>query len=114
MAIIPKSGLKSMSDGGIRVSVDTQELTPEQTALLFQFKGGVVKFVLAQEDAKIEKEDIEIPAETLEYKGEKSKSQIQRNVLYLMWENTSQSKPFEEYYRIQMDRIIQMLKEKLN
>lgn len=114
LATIPKSGIKSMADGGIRVFVDTQELTADQMATLFQFKGELVKFVLASEGTKITEQDLEIPDEILEYKGEKSKSQRLRNIIYKIWElKTSQKQPFEEFYRIKMETIIEQIKNKL-
>lgn len=113
LATIPKSGLKTLSDGGIRVTVDTQEITPEQSTLLFQFKGSYVKFVLASEDSTITPDDIKLPDQPLEYKGDKSKSQVLRNCLYVLWEKTRQDKTFDEYYAIQMSKIIDYVKEKL-
>ena len=113
LATIPKSGIKSMADGGIRVFVDTQELTADQMAKLFQFKGELVKFVLASEGTKITEQDLEIPDEILEYKGEKSKSQRLRAVLYKWWEQGKQTNTFEEFYKIKMETLIDTIKNKL-
>ena len=112
MATIPHSGIKTMSDRGVRVSVDTQELSIEDMATLFQFKGGSVKFVLAQEDAKITEEDIKITDEIVP-KGKKTESQRLRAVIYRLWEQSRQDKTSEEFYQIQMERIIEKLKEQL-
>lgn len=101
-----------MADRGVRVYVDTQELSNEEMATLFQFKGGAVKFVLAQEETKITEEDIKITDEIVP-KGEKSKSQRLRAVIYKLWEQSRQDKTSEEFYQIQMERIIEKLKEQL-
>ena len=114
LAQIPHSGIKTMADRGVRVSVDTNELTSEELATLFEFKGKVVKFVLASEDGKIETEDLEIPQEITEYKGEKTKSQRLRASLYIMWQQGKQDKTFEEFYAIQMERLIEIVKSKLS
>lgn len=112
-ATIPKNGLRSMSDGGWRITVDTQELSEVKAAELMQFKGTFGKFVFAAPEAKITADDIELPDEAVEYKGEKTKSQRLRNVLYRLWEQTNQEKTFEEYYAIQMEKLIERLKERL-
>lgn len=112
-ATIPKNGLRSLSDGGWRITVDTQELSPEKSAELMQFKGCFGKFVFASPESKITEEDIEISDEVLEYKGEKSKSQRLRAALYVMWQQGRQDKTFEEFYSIQMSKLIEYIKEKL-
>jgi hypothetical protein len=113
-ATIPKSGLKSMSDGGWRVSVDTQELSPEKSAELMQFKGMFGKFVFASKEGEIKAEDIDVPDVTPEFKGEKSPSQRLRAVIYILWQQNGEKGEFETYYRGKMDTLINLLKEKLN
>lgn len=46
--------------------------------------------------------------------NEKSPSQRLRAVLYRIWEQDPKDyKTFEEYYRVQMDKLVEKLKERL-
>lgn len=111
-AIIPKNGLKSMADGGIRVLVDTNELTDDQAAVLFSFKGQEGYFMFAA--SKPELEDLDIPDVTPEFRGEKTPSQRLRAILYRLWEQNGASGTFEVYYRTSMEKIMTSLKDKLD
>jgi len=86
----------------------------QKAAELMQFKGTFGKFVFATPEGKVTEEDIDLPAETLEYKGEKSKSQRLRATLYILWQQGKMDKTFEEFYSIQMEKIINIIKDKLN
>ena len=55
----------------------------------------------------------EINKVEIELEG-KTKSQRLRNVIYLNWKNSDQSKTKEEYYSDKMETIIEHLKSKLN
>ena len=58
--------------------------------------------------------EINIPDIKLNEFETKTKSQIQRNVLWRLWEAGGKKGDFEAYYNASMDKIIDQLKEKLN
>lgn len=111
-ALIPKHGLRSMGDGGIRVMVDTNELTDEEAAMLFSFKGQEGYFVFAAQKPNVE--ELDIPDVTPEFRGEKTPSQRLRAILYRLWEQNGATGTFEVYYRTSMEKIMTSLKEKLD
>ena len=104
----------------VRIVLDTQEtLTPEQKAELFDLydQTGWVYFLEAP-DAKIKTEDL--PEIQLE-EGEKSPSQRLRGALFVYWDQNIRGKKadaysvdFELFYRRQMEKIIDQVKERLS
>lgn len=110
-AIIPKNGLHSMADGGIRVFVDTNELTPDQSTLLFGFKGQEGYFIFSPSEVDVEQ--LDIPDVTPEFRGEKTPSQRLRASLYKVWESNGSRGSFETYYRSKMEEIINKVKENI-
>jgi hypothetical protein len=106
------SKLSTMADRGIRVQIDTQELTPEYGALLFSLKDSFGYFTFTERP--IEADEVEVPEYVPDFKNEKSPSQRLRAVLYLMWQNTDKKISSEQFYREQMDKIIEHYKGKLD
>lgn len=97
----------------VRVVFDTQEtLTADQKAELFDLydKAGWMYFLPAP-DSEIKTENL--PEIQLE-EGEKSPSQRLRSTLFVWWKKNKEGVlDFETFYRSQMDRIINQVKEKL-
>lgn len=111
-AIIPDHGIKTMSDKGVRVLIDTQELNTNQLANLFGFKGKTGYFIFTANPEKAT--EIEPPEWKEEYKGQKSPSQRLKSALYVLWQK---SQPMmvdsEVFYNSKMDGIINKIKEKI-
>lgn len=110
-AVIPDHGIKTMSDKGVRVMIDTMELNPIQLADLFSFKGKSGWFIFTKSPEKAT--EIEIPEWKEEFKGEKSPSQRLRAVVYRLWEQSGKTTDFEVFYRSKMELIIEKFKEKI-
>lgn len=110
-AVIPDHGIKTQSDKGVRVLIDTQELNPIQLTALFNLKGKAGWFIFTPSPEKLE--TVEIPDWREEFKGEKSPSQRIRAVIYRLWEQANTDLDFEVFYRSKMEGIISKLKEKL-
>lgn len=112
LAIISK--VTTMSDGGIRVQADTNEVTPEVAATLMGFhkKFGTLAFVL--ENTPIEEKDLELPAEQKEFPNQKSLSERLRNVIYVLWEKKGSQGDFEDYRRKYMEKLIELTKQKID
>lgn len=102
----------TMRDRTIRLQIDVQEIHPEHMAELFGLNDKLGWFFFHEKP--MQEIDIkDLPEITLE-SWEKPPSQRMRAVFYRLWEQTEMKTPFEEYYRIKMDQLIEMLKEKLN
>lgn len=105
------SKVQTLSDGSIRIYVDTQsDLAPETQADLFNQRNKLGWFVFSE--AGILEKDLNLPEIEPEFKGDKSPGQRLRAVYYRIWENTNKSKTFEQYYKEQMEKYINYLKEK--
>ena len=108
------SKIETMSDGGVRVVVDTQEITdPAEMAKLFKLKKGALGWFLfkASEVTSADVPDEDVPLE----EGEsKTPSQRLRAVLFVYWKEVKGGKgEFNSWYRDTMEQLISRYKEKL-
>lgn len=109
-ALITK--VESQHDGGIRVVVDTQEITdPEQLAMLFHLKGDLGWFLFKKTEVVLE----DIPDyDPQQFDEEKTPSKRLRNVLFIYWKEVlGQKGNFESFYRGWMDKKIEAVKGEL-
>ena len=115
-AIVSK--ITTMSDKGIRLQVDTQEVSAQQAAdlmLLHQIYGH---FFFAKSDREAQDtEDIDVdnlPPLVLDT-GEKTPSQRLRAVLYRLWEQSNEhtAKTSNQFYLDKMEELINHYKKKL-
>ena len=105
-------GVSTMKDGSIKLSVYTRELPPEEMTALFSLRGAMGWFMFAQETKEFD--DVDIPDIKVDVKEKKSLSQIQRNIIYRIWENnTDHSQEFKDYYERYMIKLNDMLKERI-
>ena len=95
----------TMSDGGLRLYVDTQEISTDEKALVFSLHKKLGWFVYKEAEI-VEQDIIDIPDEMQEFKNEKSSSEILRNRLYVYYTKTFGKKEgFETWRRNEMDKI---------
>lgn len=108
------SKIETMSDGGVRVVVDTQEITdPDELKKLFSVKKGAIGYFLFKADAISQSDIPEEDAGTDEGK-DKSPSQRLRAVLFVYWKEVKGGKgDFNAFYRNILDQLIEVYKEKL-
>lgn len=101
--------METRADGSIKVIIETQELSGDKAAMLFNYRNalGYVTFTPNAID------EVEVPKEKVAHEG-KSPSERMRGVLWHLWDNGDKSLTFDQYYRNQMERIIETLKDKLN
>ena len=105
--------LETMADGGIRIVIDTSEMTdPQELAKLFSLKKGAQGFFLFK-DAEIQAKDIPDEDPPMAPGEKKSPSQRLRDVLWIFWKQQGGTQDFETYYRNAMDRYIEAVKAKL-
>ena len=105
-------------DGGRRIWVSTNELAPEQLALLNQYGDNkTFGYFFFKPETGITQDEIdklEVPEVKPEFKGEKTPSQRLRNVIYVFWEKQGAKGDFETFYKRQMERLINKIKEQLD
>lgn len=98
-------------DGSIKVVIETQELNGKDMAELFGYRNelGYITFTPNPEIT------IDVPETPVGDMG-KSPAQRMRGVLYIMWEQGGKKKfdTFEQYYAVNMERLINQLKERLD
>ena len=106
--------IETMSDGGVRVVVDTQELNDdEELAKLFRLRKGDLGYFLFK-GSQITNNDLPDDKEVLEEGDSKTPSQRLRNTLFVYWKDVKGGKgDFNAYYREQMEKFITLVKEKL-
>lgn len=109
--------IETMASGGVRIVVDTAELTDnEELAKLFKLKKGQRGWFLfksseiVQDDLNLE----ELPAIATEEGEKKTPSERLRGVLFVYWKNVKGGKgDFNGFYRNVIEQLIDMYKEKL-
>lgn len=103
--------LTTKVDGSIKISLETQELSGQDMAELFSYRNllGYVTFTPNLESR------IDVPETPVE-DNSKSQGQRMRSVLYILWEQQGKKKfdTFAQYYDVQMERMINQLKDKLD
>jgi len=101
--------IETRTDGSIKVLIETQELSGEEAAKLFGYRGAL-GYVTFTPNAISE---VYVPESTAAYDG-KSPSQKMRSVLYLLWEQSGKKvDTFEQYYAQQVERMTNQLKDRL-
>ena len=104
--------IRSRVDGTWSLGVGTQELKEEQAKVLLRLNRKLGWFLF--KETPLEEADlIDIPETTPEFKSDKTPSQRLRAVLYVYWGQRKPTKTFDEFYRQQMEKIIEWIKEKL-
>ena len=106
------SGIRTLADQTVRLTIDLQETSPEQIAELFRLKGGYGHFLFKEKP--VTEEDTKDLPEIKVDRGDKTPSQRLRGVLYILWEQTKSSQSFEQFYLERMSQLTEMIKEKLN
>ena len=117
MLIIPGffQSYRSLQDRTLKLTIGTQELTPQQMADIQShlMKTGFLAFSTEQFSSSQEKYLTELEVDY----DDKSKtpSKRLRGVLYRNWESDNKGyKTFEDYYRSQMEILIVHFKGKLD
>ena len=104
-------GVRTLKDGGLRMTVDTNELSTDEMAQVFALKEKFVWLAIAE--TAIKEDELNVPEVMTEFKNEKTPSQRLRNVIFVYWEQNKPTKTFDEFYRQKMEQIISYIKDKL-
>ena len=114
--IAEMSKVETLADQCLKFTFRTNEVSPESLAEGLQLHGKQGWLVFKAEE--IQAEDIADLPEPEPMPGEKHPSQRLRATLYVLWEqaggnNRKDKKTFEQFYREQMERFIEAVKDKL-
>ena len=103
------SGVSTRKDGGLGIRFTSQELGVEEKLQIMEYadKFGWLLF----SPSKFTEQDI--PDEQPEQEG-KSQAKRLRSVLYVLWEQKSEEPDFDNYYKRQMNKIIDKIKGQLD
>lgn len=103
------------ADGTLKITLDTNELSPEKMAALFGLKKAVCYVAIKPEDfGQAELEALEAAEAEMIDNPRKTYSKRLRDVMFRLWEANSEGfATFEPYYFAKMERIIAHYKGKL-
>ena len=106
-------GITKKKDGTLAIKLGTQELSPIDTAMLFDLHQKQIWVAFSQ--LAMSEADLNIPEVLSEFKTDKSPSARLRSVLYVFWEKNKKGKiEWETYYKQQINKIIEYIKDKLD
>lgn len=106
--------INSLKDGSVSIKLSTQELRASQAGQVFELRNKLCVAYLSPKETISQKELAQIDALQPEMQG-KTKSQRQRSVLYLIWQNNNEGhRTFDTYYMYRMERIIENLKAEID
>ena len=108
-------GYRSLKDRTLKLSFETQELSPERMADI-HYSLNKVGYLAFAPDPFSTKEMHDLDSLKVEYDDNgKPPSQRLRAVLYRLWEQTPEGyKAFNDYYNSKMEGFITHLKSKLD
>lgn len=104
--------IESKVDRTLKLIFYTQELG-EDAGKLMNISGEQVNMVIVSGEEDLKPDDIpDVP--TGEEYGNRTPSQLQRAILYRIWEARGKTNTFESYYRQRMSKNEQLLKAELD
>lgn len=106
--------ITTTKDKSFAITIETQDkstLRADQKAQLMDLLEEYGWMAFAREDRPIDQ--LDVPEQKLEFKGDKSPSQRLRAVLYVAWEQAKSDEDFETYYRRMMEKFIDRVKQNL-
>ena len=115
MSIVLTGVIENIStrvDGSIKFTVGSQEMESSTAGRLLDMRGKYIK-VLLSDSGITELEANVVDAEKVTGTRKKSQSARLRAVLYVAWEQSGLQISFEDYYRTETERMIEIIKSKL-
>lgn len=106
--------LNTRVDGSVKVVFSTQELDPSKGGELFQLRGKYCKCLLSDNNISNVEEEVLDKAQMAKTGKQKTPSQRLRSVLYILWQQSGVSIPFDDFYKTEVDGIIESIKSKLD
>jgi hypothetical protein len=104
-------GIRSLKDGSVSVTLETQELTPARAAELFQLRNAICAVYISGKS--INRNEVDIVDKINPELGGKTQGQRIRNTLFMLFsENPEGFNEFDSYYKHKTDLYIEHLKTK--
>ena len=97
-----------LKDRSMSLTFHTQELNTEEKVSILNYLGSQGWLLFRDNEIK----DEEVPQEDSDLEP-KTQSQRIRACLFLLWRQNGEKGDFQEYYKMQTEKIINHLKEKL-
>ena len=107
-------GISTLKDGSLKVVLSTQEVDSSTAASLFNFRNKFCKVLIS--DSNITNLESELVDSTSIAVGKKPKSESSRlrAVLFRVHEQGNSDVEFENFYKNEMNKIIEHYKSKLD
>lgn len=101
--------VSTRKDGSLKMSFESQELNAKDGAALLDMRNKIGWLLFSAE--QITEEDV--PEEKIEadFDGEKTPSQRLRSVMFVYWKQKGKKESFNDFYRSQMEKWIDQIKE---
>lgn len=103
------TGFSSKSDGSAGIRFSTQELSAEDFSELSQDLNKFGYLIFKENEVKLE----DIPKEDAEDTN-RTPSKRLRSVLFVLWKQEGSKGEFESFYREKVEKLIEMIKTKLD
>lgn len=101
-------GISALKDGGVSIRLHTNEMTPAEKTVLLEFHQKFGYFLFKESPFQ----ESDLPKDTPQ-RDIKSPSARLRAVFFILWKQNDQSKPFQEFYGREMEKLIEHYKAKL-
>lgn len=102
------TAIKPLVDRGMSVTFHTKELPAEEQVEVIKYLSSAGWLLFKENEVK----DEDIPPQDADCET-KSQGQRIRAVLFILWKQTGEKGTFEDYYRMQTEKIINAIKAKL-
>ena len=103
--------ISTRKDRTMKCFVGTQELVPEQMAILMDLHDKIGWFLFAENELRVE----DVPnVDAVEFSGDKSPSKRLRDFLFIYWEKCTDKKtPFDMFWKNWCDKKCNEIRESL-
>ncbi len=107
--------ISTLPDRTIKLTIETQELPPDDMAKIFDLMDKYCWLALKEQEAgDITEDELDIPEVKTEFKKDRTPSERLRAVIYVYWsQNRSAKEDFDTFYRRNMEKIIDRIKNEL-
>ena len=107
-------GISTLKDGSLKVVLSTQEVDSSTAASLFNFRNKFCKVLISDSNISSLEEELVDSTQLVAGKKPKSESSRLRAVLFRYHEQSNSEAEFENFYKNEMNKIIEHYKSKLD
>jgi hypothetical protein len=103
------TSFRSRSDGSVGFSGVTPEMSSNEKVALFDLQNVLCELLIYPKDSK----DADVIEIRKEMEGKSPASRL-RAVIFILWKQAGEKEAFEMYYSVQMEKIIEWVKKKID